>query len=68
MALLMMSEGELTMGIGSGAVPDYNGQFFAEEEDVVLVTIKWVVCPLEYGFGVALTRPQLPPELLWVPG
>jgi carboxylesterase type B len=36
----MMSEGGLTMGIGSGAVPDYNGQFFAEEEDVVLVTIK----------------------------
>ncbi|KAK4119589.1 alpha/beta-hydrolase [Parathielavia appendiculata] len=28
---------------GSSAVPDYNGQFFAEQEDVVLVTINYRV-------------------------
>lgn len=32
----------LTIHAGSSAVPDYNGKFFADQEDVVLVSIKYV--------------------------
>lgn len=34
---------------GSSAVPVYNGQFFADEEDIVLVTIKSVLTHTPFG-------------------